>query len=150
MVTITGMDELRRFLRDLPREMDDEASTIIREAAQVTADRAKAAYPRGDTGNLRRGVRVFHDAGSRGAMGIGARPITSYVRNSAPHSHLFEFGSQLRRHSNGKSVGAMPARPTLIPIAARARSQMFARLIRMVQGKGFQVHGSLGAGSGLL
>lgn len=144
---ILNLDELRRELRDLPRELVDEGGAIVRRAADQAADAIRLAYPLGPPGrrrkgvpiipgNLRKGVRVKHESTAFGTV--------STVRSTAQHAHLYEYGTQTRQTSLGYDRGAMPARPTFVPIAIRVRHQMYEELIGLLQKQGLQVTGSAG------
>lgn len=129
---IRGLDELRQALRDLPADLTNEASVIVQAHADDAAGQIRDVYQEHRvTGHLAGGVTV-----DRSHSAFTTRAI---VRSKAKHAHLFEFGSQLRHHDSGKSVGAMPARPTVIPIAQRTRRRMVAVLVNLVRKAGFQV-----------
>lgn len=126
-VTWHGLAEFRHELKNLPDELVGEASKIVLDAAQHARQAIEAAYPEGPTGNLKRGVRMDVQAVSRG--GSAAR-----VRSTARHAHLFEGGYR------GKAPRrTVPESQQMIPIAIRARRQMYVDLIRMVQAHGLTV-----------
>ena len=145
-VTWTGLESFKQELRNLPAELTGEASNIVIEAAKTTERETKAVYPIGPQGSpksnsgnppggLRRGVTTTVEAINRG--GVSAR-----VKSNAKHAHLFENGTGLRRNRHGASRGKMPQAPDaqrMIPIAIRARRQMYVKLIDMVQRHGLVV-----------
>lgn len=132
-IVLTGFTELKAALRALPQELAGEAAGIVNAAATGMVGDLQNAYPE-VSGNLRRGIKVEHVSGS--ALGVIAR-----VKNTARHSHLYEFGSQVRRTSSGANRGAMPSRPTFIPIAIRRRRAMYEALIALVRRAGLTVNG---------
>lgn len=137
-VTWSGLQEFKNELRKLPDELKGEGAKIVLDTAQSVARDVQAAYPQGPTGNLKRGVRMTVEALDRG--GSAAR-----VQSTARHAHLFEKGTGPRQNRRGANRGRMPAAPEsqqMIPIAIRARRQMYERLIRMVQAHGLTVTAS--------
>jgi len=125
-VTWTGLSEFRNALHNLPAELTGEASNIVIEAAKTAERETKGAYPH-VTGNLQRGVTTTVDAINRG--GVSAR-----VKSNARHAHLFEGGYR------GKAPRRdVPENQKMIPIAIRARRQMYVKLIDMVQRHGLVV-----------
>jgi len=135
-VTWTGLSEFRNALHNLPAELTGEASNIVIESAKSAERDTKAAYSSARvTGNLQRGVTTTVEAIGRG--GVSAR-----VKSNARHAHLFEKGTGVRRTHAGANRGKMPEAPEsqqMIPIAIRARRQMYVKLIDMVQRHGLVV-----------
>ena len=126
----TGMTELQRALRDAPLTIRAEAMQIVRHATQATAADITTRYAVGSTGNLRRGVRTEYP---------GPEVLIGVVRSTAPHAHIWEFGTKRRQNRRGANRGRMPARPTTPGVARRRRAQMFTSLIALVQRLGFEV-----------
>lgn len=124
--------EFREALRNLPHELADEAGDIVTGAAESAKSEIVAAYPE-VTGNLKRGVTVKHE---RSAFGV-----TAIVKSNAQHSHLYEFGTQVRNTSIGANRGAMRPRPTFIPAVQKHRRAMTNALIGLLKRAGFQVTG---------
>lgn len=134
-LSLVGMMELRAALRNLPETLTAEAATIVDNAANQAKAEVYGAYPTGPTGNLKRGLRVTHNAGRR----FGTQAI---VRSGAPHASIFEFGTQRRTTDRGANRGRMPAAPeseAMIPIAMRVRRRMVRDLVALVRRAGFQV-----------
>ena len=131
---VIDMTEFRQQLRNLPRELAGEASGIVTGAAEGAKDEVVNAYPDG-TGNLRRGVKVTKETSVFGTSAV--------VRSNARHSHLYEYGSQVRHNANGANRGAMPTRPTFIPIVMRRRKAMYDALKNLLVRAGFQVSGDV-------
>lgn len=132
-MVLTGFTELKAALRALPQELAGEAKDIVNAAATGAGADLSSAYPE-VSGNLRKGVKVEHVSGA--ALGVIAR-----VKNTARHSHLYEFGSQVRRTSSGANRGAMPPRPTFLPIVIRRRRAMYEALLALVRRAGLTVNG---------
>ena len=128
----SGLEEFKQELRNLPEDLRDDAGDIVLDAANKTQQDVVDAYAN-VTGNLDRGVKVKVEKSAFGAKAV--------VRSNAPHAHLYEFGSQARHTAIGANRGAMPPRPTLIPIAQRNRRAMWQRLMDLVASKGFRVTG---------
>jgi hypothetical protein len=126
-----GLSELQAALRQLPEHLAREADVYVRRAAETTANQIQASYPV-VSGALQRGVVVEHNSSKFGSA--------SLVRSRAYHAHLYEFGSQVRQYL-GANRGAMPAKPTVIPIAIRNRRELVRQLVRLVEQNGFEVSG---------
>lgn len=111
-----GMDELRQALRDLPNQLKAEVAPIVDKTLRNCAAELKAEYAKGPTGNLRKGVRIERDS-----------PLSGRVRATAPHTHLYEFGTAARQATSKKGAnrGRMPKRgPVLVPVAVKHRAAM--------------------------
>lgn len=132
---VINTDEFRAALRNLPEELTQEAAGIVTGAAESAKSEIVAAYPE-VTGNLKRGVTVKQERSSFG--------VSAVVKSNAKHSHLYEYGSQVRNTSIGANRGAMPARPTFVPIVVRKRKAMYQSIIGLLRRAGFQVSGDVG------
>lgn len=129
-----GMQEFREALRKLPVELATKAGQVVQATARQVSDEVQANYPRGKTGNLKRGVRVTLEGSAVSSRGI--------VRSTAPHAHLFEDGTGRRSTRSGANRGVMPKGPTdqLMGVrAGRARNRMVEQLVAIVQEAGFVV-----------
>lgn len=135
----TGLDELRRDLRQLPAELTDEAGGIVLDAAQSAAADVKANYAsHRHTGNLGDHVSVQkQQAGQFGASAV--------VKSNAKHAYLFEHGTQARHTSSGSSRGTMwsrhPPAHAFIPPMIRARRNMYKLLKDLLVSHGLKVSG---------
>lgn len=128
-----GMDELREGLRKLPQELAQKAGQVVQATARQMGQELQLNYPRGKTGNLKRGVRVTFDVSNVSTRGV--------VRSAAPHAHLFENGTARRQTTRGANRGAMPKGPTdelVAPRASRARKRMVEQLIAIVHEAGLE------------
>lgn len=128
-VTTKGLDELIRTLTDAPKHVRDAGMEIVRDEVEGAASEVRAAYP---DGPMKRGVKVDFPSST---LLIGA------VKSSSPESHLYEFGTQVRRTGAGANRGAAPPHPVTVPIAKKRRRRMFERLKQMVKDMGFEVSG---------
>ena len=114
---LDGMKELQAALRELPSTLRSETlQPVVDAAATDLVAEVKGAYAK-VTGNLADGVvqEKMRDQ-------IGRK-----VRSKAPHAHLYEYGT-INRYTNktGARRGVMPAQPTFVPAAIRARIRMVA------------------------
>lgn len=118
-----GMSAFLRELRALPEQLRQEAEAVVRQAPAEMMAEIDAVYAQHEvTGTLRRHTRLESDG-----------PLHYRVINNARHVHLFERGSVARYTDAGAYRGRMPARPTFIPAAQKARTRMIARLIDLVR-----------------
>jgi hypothetical protein len=140
-ITWLGLDDLRAALKNLPVELTSKAAGIVSAAAETAAADIRATYPEGETGNLRKGVRV-------GSKGGGAHTVRMVVRSTAPHAFLYEYGTTTRQTKAGAGRGHMfsqfgfgPRRGAnvLIPIVERTRRRMFEDLIPVLEESGLDV-----------
>lgn len=122
-----GLSGLRAQLSAMPGALADEAVPIIQTAAEQAAEKIKQAYPVVE-GNLRRGVKV------RGLRREGAA-VSIAVVSTAPHAHLYEYGTVRRANLKGANRGTMPARPVVSAVAPRSRRTMDEALIAMLERK---------------
>lgn len=132
-VAMEGLDALRAGLKALPAELNQKARGRVIGTANEAADKLRAAYPRGDTGNLRAGVKVKVEENTASTVAT--------VRSTSAHAHLWEFGTQVRRTQKGFNRGAMPAAydKGLVGIARRERRELQEELIDIVREAGFAV-----------
>lgn len=132
-----GMDELKRQLRQMPKDLTGEASEIVVKSANDAAEELRANYP-DVTGNLRKGVKVSTEA--VGQFGAGA-----VVKNTSPHAWLYDRGSQARHWVSGKSTGKMwgktHPRHLFVRTAIKHRRKMYSKLKALLVSKGLIVTG---------
>jgi len=131
-VELTGMKELREALRRLPDDLAQEGADIVRDATEATKTATVQGYP-SVSGELRDGVKTEYQ---RTAYGLKGR-----VRSTAPHAHLYEFGTADRKTSAGWPRGQVMEHPVLVPASERERTTMNERLIDLVRRAGFEVSG---------
>lgn len=134
-VTLTGLDELMRFLSDAPTVIRAEARTVVEEETRGAASDIKARLGV-KTGTLRKRVKTVFPA-----SGV----LVGQVLSTAPHSHLYEFGTQRRqtkRYGNRAQAvnrGRMPADKVTPEVARARRARMHRRLKEIVERHGFTV-----------
>ena len=110
-----GLDELKKLVAGFADACTDDGQQLADQAAMRAVEEVKAAYPQGPTGNLKKGVRIVR------VKGDGHR-VLSIVKSTAPHAHLYEYGTRRQ-----------PARPLVGEVAARVRRDFYADLLRMVE-----------------
>lgn len=133
-LTMDGLDELRAELRGIPEKLTTRAGDIVVSHASAAKMEIELGYPVGPTGNLRRRVSL-----SRTQSKVSAR---AKLTSRAPHAHLVEDGTNVRRTRKGWNRGRMPQAPDvqrMIPKAIRARRRMVDELVVMVKDAGFEV-----------
>src|SRR5215207_3965982 len=121
----SGLEDFKRALRMLPQELAGEAGNLVEAVANSAAVDIRSAYgAHRYTGNLQKSVRVTHRERQFG--------MASTVKVTAPHAHLFEFGTQARHTKAGVSRGSMPPFNIFLPRIRRAQRQMYERLKGML------------------
>ncbi len=135
----SGLKELIQQLTDAPEDIRQDGLGILREEVEAAADEMRAAYPQGPTGQLRRSVKVDFPS---------SQILVGVVRNTAPHAHLYEFGTQRRETASGANRGQIEVgraggggKPVTVPISRKHRREMFERMKAMLKDKGFEVTG---------
>jgi len=132
-LTITGIDDLKRALADLPPQLKGESTVIVLDNAHAAAD-IRSQYPKGLTGNLQKGVKVR-------VQEVGPLSVAAQVRSGAPHAHLWEFGTEARHTKLGWNRGVMkrPPAPVFIPTMIKYRRLMYEKLAAIIEAKGLTV-----------
>jgi len=146
---IQGLDELRQALRNLPKELTNEAAVIVQAHAEDAKRQIEAAYPIRTTGlhpTERRKSKWFPPGTMKHSISVdrshSAFTTRAIVKSRAPHAHLFEYGTDARKQGNGKVVGRMPVGPQaelMIPKVQRIRRRMVAALVELVRKAGLVV-----------
>jgi hypothetical protein len=116
-----GLTELQTLLTQLPDTATGETAKLAEAAANGAAVDIRGAYPV-RTGRLRDRVKVA-PLRSRSRRSVGVA-----VTNTAPHAHLFEFGTQARHTSIGASRGSMPPGNVFIPRILSARRRLYEQI----------------------
>lgn len=130
-VTLSGFSELMRQLTDAPAEIRDEAKAIVHETTEGAAADLKTAYQQHRvTGTLAARVRASYPV-SGALVGV--------IQSTAPHAHLFEWGTVVRKNARGKNLGRMPKGDVIVGIAQRWRERMEMRLMVLLANRGFLV-----------
>jgi len=132
-----GMEEMKAYLRNLPPHMAKDADPVVEETVDMAADSLRQSYPIGDTGKLRRGIKTRITRTTSGVHGI--------VRSTAPHAHLWEFGTEDRQTRQGWGRGRMDDQYNngLVAIGIRMRKRMNQKLVGVVEAAGFTVTGGV-------
>ena len=156
-VTWMGFEAFKRQLTTMSPTLLEESDQILRDQAEAAKAEIVAAYRRGPTGNLKRGVKI------RAARGQGIAGVD--LKQTAPHGHLYEYGTKgkvrrytgidkLGRRFDRASRGVMEGTPTFGPIAAQHQRLALSAVSTRIQGYGATVEGEadvdFGAGSRLL
>lgn len=128
-VTFKGLDDFLREFGSIPQQLTQQGMEIIREETEGAAVEIAQGYAR-KTGRLARAVKTFYPSSTI---------LIGKVLSRAPHSHLYEFGTKLRRTHGGANRGVMPEKAVSVPIARRRRARMARRLIDLLKTMGFQI-----------
>lgn len=130
-----GLDEFKKALRNMPSDLAGEAGHIVEGTANAAAVEIKRGYAsHRRTGKLQSGVTVTHF--DKGKFSAGA-----IVKNTAPHAHLFETGTQARHTAIGANRGSMPPGHVFVPAVVKHRRKMYAELKAMLVRFGLLVSG---------
>lgn len=118
-VTVTGLDELRASLVNMPKALTVEAGRDVEAAANGAAATIMSFYGAHHvTGGLRDSVRVEH-------KDHGGLRAESVVRIKSPLAWLFDRGTQARHYTTHNGVrhltGRMPPTHIVARTASRAR-----------------------------
>jgi len=123
----TGLDAFLDELRDVGSALTAEASAILSANAEAAKTAIAAAYPV-QTGKLQQGLVVRR---TRGSLVAGVLLV-----QTAPHGHLYEYGTQERQNKAGANRGRMPAHPTFKPLAATHRQTALQAVIDRLKSYG--------------
>lgn len=135
-VRVVGLTELIRELTNAPQDIRRDAMVHVQEATEGTADETRAAYRRrSKSGTLAARVQTSYPTGS---------VLVGVVQSTAPHSHLFEFGTKRRATSTGANRGVMPKEDpsVMVTVAQRRRAGMFRKLVELLRSRGYEVSGA--------
>lgn len=120
--TVEGLDELIKAFEKLPGEM---ANQYLRDATNKLAaslyDAVLSNTPQGETGNLRKGIKLS----KAGKPRSNYFRVVASVKSTAPHTALVEFGHKLvkggKLGAGGKVVGKVEGHPFIRPVGDRYR-----------------------------
>lgn len=126
-VQISGFNELVQALQDAPSDIREQGMVIIREETEGAAVEIAAKYHR-KTGTLAKRVKTLFPSTTL---------LVGIVQSTAPHSHLYEFGTRDRKNAAGANRGRMPADKVTPEIAQKRRERMTRRLKEMLVRLGF-------------
>lgn len=105
-------------LEAFARELETLPDKLIADVIDPVMDRET------DEAVHRMQSRYGHDSLSKGVRRDKRGPGDYRIRNTAPHAHLYELGTQSRFQADGTPTGKMPATPVLIPEAISARQRI--------------------------
>ena len=133
---LTGLEELKAALHQLPEELHDEAFGIVADTTDKAEVALLEAYP-SRSGKMKKGVSKKVERSQFGIVGT--------VTSKSDEAVWWEFGTVNRRTKQGWNRGRGPAhsKEGLAAIASRMRRRMNERLIEVVRKAGFVVSGSL-------
>lgn len=117
MISVTGVAEIDKVLRELPKQM---THTILgaahAAAAKPLVTKAKLLAPEGPTGNLVDSIGAtktnIKKANKLGEVRVGPRRKGGL---KGFHGHFVEYGTRRRRTKKGANRGVMPAKPFMKP-----------------------------------
>lgn len=138
---INGLEELLEELRDAPREIQSKAERIIRNATYSAAHHIRMTYERHRTpGPLKSNQRHLADNVVVRFQGSETGAAVGRVLVDAPHAHIFERGTAIRRWNNPpKNTGAAPAHHVVSKISSAKRRQMHEELRELLSAQGLKV-----------
>ncbi len=100
-IQIRGDKELIAKLQNLSKKGAKAACRkATRKGANVILKEARARAPVGPTGNFKKGIKLKPKT--------TGNIVSTWVRATAPHSALLEYGTKDRKTKAGKSTGKMP------------------------------------------
>lgn len=119
-ISVTGIKEIDNVLKNLPLALQHSVlQSAHAAAAKPLVERERLLAPEGPTGKLVDSIGIvktpFKKAGVIGEITVGPR------RKIAPHSHLVEYGTKVRRlkgrgkYKAGTERGKMTKKPFAKP-----------------------------------
>jgi len=131
-ISVTGVKEIDRMLRNLPKEMNHKVQQQAhRAAAKPLITREKLLAPEGPTGRLVDSIGVVSVPKRRadfvGEVHVGPRIRRPYRGRVG---HLVEFGTKPRtlrgrgKYRRGTYRGIMPAKPFVAPAFQQTHRQV--------------------------
>ena len=146
-LTLRGVSQLTEDLRRLPEQLRDEGRQIAQGHLDAAESTIRSAYARMTASGTRRekgrapgnleaglGQRQLTAAGQAARFGVKLR-----LENRAPHAYLVEVGTELERDYRGAPRGRMPAAKIFLPTVIRARRDMTADLVALLERAGLRV-----------
>lgn len=132
-----GLDELRQWLRELPKNLTADATGIVYGAANEAARRIVDRYGT-VSGELKDGVSVKPmRAAPGGQFGVGV-----IVVSKSDLAHLFENGTQVRHTRLGANRGKIVAQHVVVQEVTEKRREMYRKLAAMMERNNLKVSGS--------
>jgi HK97 gp10 family phage protein len=117
MISVTGVKEIDKVLRELPKQMTHQIlGAAHASAAKPLVERSKLLAPEGPTGNLVDSLGIIKPnvkkANRIGEIIVGPRRKGRYKGFAG---HLVEYGTRKRRTKKGANRGVMKAKPFMMP-----------------------------------
>lgn len=128
-----GLEELKKSLRDLPKELHGEAEHIIEGEANAAALEVRSKYGQ-VSGKLVQGVQV--EVVQRTQYFAGRRVVSK-----SPLAFIVENGTQVRHTELGYNRGRMPPLHAFVPVMIRRRKVMYEKMRDLLRRKGLKVSG---------
>lgn len=130
---LDGFDEMIAQLTREPDEVRAEARPLVVQHTEGFADELRSSYPTRKR-VLRNRVRTDYPSQT---------VLAGKVQNTAPHAHLWHWGTKTRTTRLGKNRGAWAgANPEpLVAIATRRRGQLMDDIKAMLERRGYVVTG---------
>lgn len=125
-----GLTELRRALIEMPAALQEESVPLVLYHARASEGQLLVRYPT-VSGRLRRGVSLKQSRGP----GV----VSAVLRSKAPHAHLYERGTTIRKTKKHANRGRMPATYTFNRVVVPSRQRLFDDLVQLLVRRGFVV-----------
>jgi HK97 gp10 family phage protein len=126
MISITGVKEIDRVLKELPKQMTHQIlGAAHAAAAKPLIEKAKLLAPEGPAGNLVDSIGVtktnIKKANKLGEVRGGPRRKGGFKGFAG---HLVEFGTKVRRTRKGANRGLMRPKPFMRPAFTATKGQI--------------------------
>jgi hypothetical protein len=125
-----GLDELKRYIAQLPEEFVIEAAAVETTMAGQCAAEIRAAYPM-HTGTLKSRVGF--------TLRRDGHRVDATIQSLAPHAWIYEKGTDPRQTKQGWDRGRMPKGNVFYPIVAKHSRRVYTALVAIVARAGFDV-----------
>ncbi len=128
-----SLRRLRQSLDRYPERVRAKLAPAVDAAADGLVRELEGAYPAGPTAAGTRKRKSGSVIDRKRSLKYGIRTgrtrdgLGRFVVTSAPHAHLYEYGTRRRSTARGANRGSMPGKRTFIPAAAAARRALVAR-----------------------
>lgn len=124
---VQGIEETIRALSKASLQKQKEFEIVVRKSTQRINRYAKSNISgHRKTGNLRGSIKAKYFWKDGPASTVFPRG------RKGAHRHLVEYGTGLRRHKNGKSVGKMDAYPFMKPAHEKEEPRFIAEVKKVV------------------
>ena len=117
-------DEFNGLIKNLGAE---KVQPIIDKGAKTLQTAIKEKAPKGDTGNLKKGIKIIK------LTRLADNPQSMLVKSTAPHDNIVEFGTKPRYQKNGRYTGSMPANPFFRPALDANKERIYRDMIESMK-----------------